>query len=368
MDMVSERLRAEASRHTSQTSGTTGAKMEIPMDLASLFDLQQGSFEMVAQAIPGLAEKAQPYETSVALVSNKYWREYTSVLLLTLRASLLRYLVMHRSAAQDLDLLQALRGFSVPLLYGKPTYLLELMELDRSMEPGGAHIAPFAILVSGESLFEDDRAKLEDWYRSPVFNAYVSTEGGLMAIECPCHNGLHVNESRVRLEVLLESGEIRPEGSGELLVTNLWNWGMPFIRFRSGDYGSLREPICPCGRPGPVLVDFTAREAREFACSTGSFDPRFLDALFQGLPVRQFQVTQLSATTFAVKWMPTEAMSPENLHRSERRIVARLRGRLGDARVEITAVDRITPCGGKAQRYRSELLAESRHPSVDVLS
>ena len=46
----------------------------------------------------------------------------------------------------------------------------------------------------------------------------------------------------------MRTGEAREEGEGELVLTNLGRWGMPVIRYRTGDRVSAVRGTCSCGR------------------------------------------------------------------------------------------------------------------------
>jgi phenylacetate-CoA ligase len=66
-----------------------------------------------------------------------------------------------------------------------------------------------------------------------------------MACECSEHNGLHVAEEAVYLEV----ANADKNGVGDLLITDLVNKGMPFIRYKIQDACRLISGQCECGRP-----------------------------------------------------------------------------------------------------------------------
>src|SRR5207248_8416037 len=62
---------------------------------------------------------------------------------------------------------------------------------------------------------------------------------------CSARDGVHLIESEYIFEVTSE---------GELVATNLGRWGMPLIRYRTGDrVVASREP-CSCGSPFLKLV------------------------------------------------------------------------------------------------------------------
>jgi phenylacetate-CoA ligase len=72
-----------------------------------------------------------------------------------------------------------------------------------------------------------------------------------MTFEClEAPGGIHVIESEFIVEVIDPAkGQVVAEGEiGELVVTNLGRWGMPLIRYRTGDEVRLTRGTCKCGR------------------------------------------------------------------------------------------------------------------------
>jgi phenylacetate-coenzyme A ligase PaaK-like adenylate-forming protein len=90
---------------------------------------------------------------------------------------------------------------------------------------------------------------------------YGITEGGIFAIDCPHHTGLHVSEDLVIPEVVDADGRPVPDGEpgDRLLITNLIGRTLPLIRYELGDVvRATREP-CACGR---MLLRFTEVQGR----------------------------------------------------------------------------------------------------------
>jgi phenylacetate-CoA ligase len=61
-----------------------------------------------------------------------------------------------------------------------------------------------------------------------------------------------VVESEFIFEVLDGAG--RPATEGELVATNLGRWGMPLVRYRTGDRVQVSREPCSCGSPFMKLV------------------------------------------------------------------------------------------------------------------
>lgn len=92
--------------------------------------------------------------------------------------------------------------------------------------------------------------RLEALWNCEVFNHYGMTEMGLGgAVECSAHDGMHVRENDLYMEVVdPKTGQLLPDGrQGELVFTTLTRKAMPLIRYRTGDQGMLTTCRCSCG-------------------------------------------------------------------------------------------------------------------------
>lgn len=82
---------------------------------------------------------------------------------------------------------------------------------------------------------------------------------------------------------------------GELVLTGLNNWAMPFIRYRVGDIGSVdTQQKCTCGRGLPLMSGIKGRITDMIIAGDGRMvHGEFFTHLFYNLPsIRQFQVLQ----------------------------------------------------------------------------
>lgn len=355
---VSSAYLEESARFEPATSGTTGPPMTVNMDMASWYDLNVGAYASVARAIPGLLEAAVPGEMAVALVSNKPTRSAQSIVIPPLKAALLHRLIMGKGEEEDLRILALLRDRPLPLLYGKASYLLDLAALEsRWYGPASKRIRPMAVFVSGENLFENHRHFFKDRFGCAVYSGYLSKEGGVIALDCPYHRGLHVRRDTIRLEVNTGAAQ-EEEGTGELVLTNLMNWCMPFVRYATGDLGTVSTVACPCGFEGQTITDLPGRDSVAFATEHGRIATVHLDKTLESLPVLEFQLQQIEPMSFVLRWIPL----PGGWSRDEAsaRVEGRLRERLGPVRVRVEEVERLTPPGGKMRRYLAIPAQDSR--------
>ena len=107
------------------------------------------------------------------------------------------------------------------------------------------------IEVTGELLMDSVRKEIIDFFQCPVASQYGCYEVNSIAYECPCHN-MHIMEENVDVEIV---------DGNNICVTSLHNSVMPFIRYKVGDRGEIRNQIkCKCGDKSPILVLQKARD------------------------------------------------------------------------------------------------------------
>jgi phenylacetate-CoA ligase len=105
------------------------------------------------------------------------------------------------------------------------------------------------VVCAAEPLLPGNREAIELAFGPHVFETYGSRETMLIAAECEAHDGMHLSEENVLVEIVRD-GEPVPAGEpGDVLVTDLHNYGMPFIRYANGDVATLSPSgPCRCGR------------------------------------------------------------------------------------------------------------------------
>ncbi|MCM5558395.1 DVU_1553 family AMP-dependent CoA ligase [Pleomorphomonas sp. JP5] len=115
---------------------------------------------------------------------------------------------------------------------------------------GGQPLRIETALVSADSVSPSFRAALAVIWGAEVFEHWGMTETGYGgALACEAHDGLHVRETDLYVEIVdADTGRALPLGqTGEVVITTLRRRGLPLIRYRTGDSGSLAEGPCRCG-------------------------------------------------------------------------------------------------------------------------
>jgi len=115
-----------------------------------------------------------------------------------------------------------------------------------------------AALCTAMPLPNHERETLRRVFQAEVFDRYGCEELSLIATECQAHEGLHVNTDGLVVEVVPDGVST---GGGRIVVTDLWNRGMPLIRYDLGDRVVPEPRACSCGRTDPLLRTVTGRVA-----------------------------------------------------------------------------------------------------------
>jgi phenylacetate-CoA ligase len=184
---------------------------------------------------------------------------------------------------------------------------------------GAAFASPRSIVTSATTLFPHMRQEIEKVFGAPVFDRYGTREVGVIASECDRHEGLHVVGECVVVEIV--DGDGRPVGEGQegdILVTNLWNYTMPFIRYRIGDVAVRGQTGCACGRPYPKLERVVGRaDSRIVRSAGGVVLPEYFIHLigveYNSGAIRKFQVVQEAIDRIVIRVVPQDGARNEAL-------------------------------------------------------
>lgn len=127
-----------------------------------------------------------------------------------------------------------------------------------------------AVSTTTETLLPHYRAFLEKAYQVQVYDQYGCGECGSIAFECSRHKGLHITEEHVHIEVLDHQSNPVYNKTGRIILTDLDNYAMPFIRYENGDLGTLSNQKCSCGVHSGVLKNIDGRSIDTIVLKDGS--------------------------------------------------------------------------------------------------
>lgn len=196
-------------------------------------------------------------------------------------------------------ILPRLLRYAPNVLYGLPGHYRQLIEKypDR--------LRPKIVFTSGEMLDGDTRGLIEERFGVPVYDVYGCTEVKEIAWECPERSGYHVNADRLLVETVGPS-KCAGEEHRDIVVTSLYNYAMPLIRYRIGDTGRLIDRKCPCGRSLPLMTPGFSRSCDFFVLPDGGLvSPYVMIKTVEVLPgFGRFQIVQEETDRVVMRIVP----------------------------------------------------------------
>lgn len=195
------------------------------------------------------------------------------------------------------QLLERVRAVSPPILTG---YAGAIEALADHVLATGAHIQPpRAVFCTAMEVTDRCLELVEQAFRAPAVDVYVTNEFGVIAWSCPVRRDLlHLNDDAFVVEVVGPDGAPAPPGTrGELVVTSLGVTSMPLIRYRMGDMAALVPGACQCGRGLGLLTRVAGRTAHAIRRPDGALiTTPLITTLFNRAEahdwVRRFQVRE----------------------------------------------------------------------------
>jgi phenylacetate-CoA ligase len=276
-------------------SKTTGGSSGVPLT----FDLDLGSHERRNAAMLrgyGWAGAAlgtkQFYLWGVPLEQRPAWKVWKDRLFNAIQR---RHVVNSFALSEDTvpQILGELNRYrpDVIVAYTGPLYQFARSLAERNLRP----YSPRSLIVGAEQLHGFQRELIESVFAAPVFETYGSREFMLIGAECPKHCGLHLTTEQLVVEILDDDGQPTPDGEiGNVVITDLYNYGMPFIRYAIGDQAVAGFARCSCGRGMPLLRGVSGRRLDSLRTPDGRKVPgEFFPHLLKDFAgIRQFQVVQ----------------------------------------------------------------------------
>ena len=198
------------------------------------------------------------------------------------------------------------------------------IDLARYIVERGIEVPPMTVLCCAEALDVLGRKLVESAFGKRVFETYGCREVMLIGSECDAHDGLHTSMENLVVEVLVREGDqLRPAAYGELgevAITDLHNYGMPFIRYLNGDM-AVAGPTgrCSCGRGLGRLASVDGRVAEALRDAHGApVCGILLSRIFSwsealARAVVHWQCVQHADGSITLKLQPREALSEEAL-------------------------------------------------------
>jgi phenylacetate-CoA ligase len=176
---------------------------------------------------------------------------------------------------------------------------------------------PVAVCPTSETLYPNLRQLLSEVFNCEVFDHYACSEVNGIANECSSHKGLHINLEHVIVEI--ENGLL----SGDLVVTDLDNFLMPFIRYKNEDSIELGGNKCDCGVTLPLIKSINGRQSDTIELKNNCkvhgvfFTDLFYEIGLMSKDIPRFQVYQKIPGSIELRLERSEKLNPEMKTRLE---------------------------------------------------
>ena len=200
-----------------------------------------------------------------------------------------------------------------------------------------------AVLLGSEGTTDQQRRIIERGLGTRVFSWYGLSERVALGGECEKNSSYHLMPDYGYVEIIKEDGSpCYEEGDeGEIVGTNLFNFSMPFIRYKTGDWAKRLSSECECGRNWDRITEVKGRWKKEFV--VGSSGAKISTAalnmhgdLFNS--VQRFQYFQDKPGEMVIKILPKKEFSSD----SQDLIESAYKKKVGDElQVKIRVVDDI---------------------------
>jgi len=206
-----------------------------------------------------------------------------------------------------------------------------------------------SVITTGDILFPHYRKKIEKVFNTKVFDTYGG-EG--ISISGQCEKGsYHIDDNNVILEFLDDDGNsAKTDQLGNIIVTDLNNFCMPFIRYAIQDIGVLKTGNCDCGRRLAMMEQPQGRDTDIIYLSNENYlIVHFFTGLFEFYDeVNQFQVEQTGTDEIRLKLCVSKNFNDRIL----RQIKQKIRSGAGcKIYINVDIVDTIPPTQSGKRRF-----------------
>lgn len=249
-------------------------------------------------------------------------------------------------------LINNLKRHNIKTLEG---YVSAIYALCKYLEANNKKISIPKLIPAAGVVYPSHKLIFKKYLGSEIFERYGSREFLSIAHECGSHEGLHINEENYILEILDKNNKHISEGIGKIIITDLSNYTMPFIRYEIGDLSSISKHKCSCGRNLRLLNNITGRTQDVIVTKDGDYIAgEYLIGFFIGVFfVEKYQFVQKKIDLLHIYLLLKEGYGKKDLVDINKNIIKFFDGKM---KVKIFIVkDMPNQKNGKFRFIRSEL-------------
>ncbi|HCE4752866.1 phenylacetate--CoA ligase family protein [Vibrio parahaemolyticus] len=130
------------------------------------------------------------------------------------------------------------------------------------------------IKCTSEKIYDSYKHNVKVAFGKDIVSEYGAAETGIIAFSCE-KGEMHITEENVILEIV----------DGRAVVTNLFSFSMPLIRYDLGDYVSISSERCQCGRKHRLVKDVLGRVGKDILGEKEIYPSLVLYYIFKKLAI-----------------------------------------------------------------------------------
>ncbi len=177
-----------------------------------------------------------------------------------------------------------------------------------------------AVFTTAEMLYPHQRAIIKVAFGCDTWDTYGCGDGMGQAVDCKAHDKMHVFEQVSIMQIVNNKGyEVMPGEEGEVVLTSLYDYAMPFIRYAPGDYALKGIGACSCECTSKTINKIIGRTSDVFRFSNG----RIVNGLSFPIEeltdeVKRFQIVQVERDVVEVLLEEKSTLSKERIEKLKR--------------------------------------------------
>ena len=236
------------------------------------------------------------------------------------------------------------------------SYASTLEKITNYLEGKDEKIYGLNSIISGSELLQENvRRRLKEIFNCNVVSRYANEENGILGQDCIENNHeIHLNIADYYFEFLKLDEDI-PAKEGELsriVITDLWNYALPLIRYDTGDLAIIGKADCK-DKQGVVIKEIYGRKVDLIYNTQGNpVSPHLITNNMWGIEgVKQFKFIQENQSVFKI------LLNLENkANFNERDLIDRFKKLLGrDAEIKIEFTNEIPVLNSGKRKYIENL-------------
>lgn len=207
-------------------------------------------------------------------------------------------------------MLEAILSLKPWIIFSYSSTLIELTKYAEKQNIPPEQYRLKGILTAGEALLEEERLRMQRVFGCPVYRRYSDMEMGILGQDMGDGGEYILNFGSYYFECLkLDSDDPVDDGEiGRIIVTDLFNYAFPMIRYDTGDLGAIRH----VDGAFPRLTEIYGRDRDCVYTPEGILlSPAKVSTSMWGIEgLKQWQFIQNSKDTYTIHLNGDEKMIP----------------------------------------------------------